>query len=136
KGFGDSMDDLTNDVEVDAAGNMYLIGEFVGRLDFGGNNRLISAGGRDCFIISFTSGGVYRWSQRIGGATNDGCRKSGIDTAGNVYVFGDYTGTADFGDGSFTSAGGTDAFVASYTSAGAHRFTHRIAGTGYEWIYG
>jgi len=48
-------------------------------------------------------------------------RDVAIDSSGNIVVAGTFTGTIDFGDGTpDSSAGGDDAFVAKYDSAGSY----------------
>ena len=44
-----------------------------------------------------------------------------VDSAGNVYVTGTFAGTASFGGGAtnLVATGGTNMFVAKYTSSGA-----------------
>jgi hypothetical protein len=132
---GNSTFDSTQDVVADAAGNIYVTGRYTNSIDIGAV-RLMSNGQNDCFLISFDTNGAYRWSHSIGGTMNDACWGMDIDSAGNVYVFGDYSGTATFGDGSFTSAGMSDVFIASYASDGTHRRTARFGGTGRAMAYG
>ena len=56
-----------------------------------------------------------------------------VDSSGNAMVVGRFTGTADFGGGSLTSAGGNDMFVAKYAaSSGAHMWSKRFGGTSSE----
>ncbi len=52
------------------------------------------------------------------------------DASGNLYMTGSFTGTVDFGGGPLASAGATDIFLASYTSAGAYRWAKAFGGTG------
>jgi len=66
------------------------------------------------------------WPRRLGGA---GCEWVGgvaVDRSGNVVVTGYFEGTVDFGGGPLTSAGFGDVFVASYSPAGAHRWSKRF----------
>jgi hypothetical protein len=49
-----------------------------------------------------------------------------VDRSGNVVVTGYFEGTVDFGGGPLTSAGFGDVFVASYSPAGAHRWSKRF----------
>jgi hypothetical protein len=135
-GFGGtSTFDSAQDVVADAAGNIYVTGRYTNSITFGAT-RLMSNGQNDCFLISFDASGAHRWSHSIGGAMNDACWGMDMDSAGNIYVFGDYSGTATFGDGSFTSAGLSDLFIASYASDGTHRRTTRLAGAGRQMAYG
>lgn len=58
------------------------------------------------------------------------------DAAGNIYVTGSFTNTNDFdlgaGTANLTVNGGSDIFIASYTSAGVYRWAVRAGGTANE----
>lgn len=117
-------------IAVDGAGNVYVTGSFgTSSLSFGGPT-LVADGPSDIFVASFTSTGAHRWSRRGGGTLGDSARRIAVDPAGNIYVSGHFGGTASFGGAELVSAGGLDAFVASYTSSGAHRWSLRGGGTG------
>jgi hypothetical protein len=68
----------------------------------------------------------------IGGRGFDRAQAVATDAAGNVYTTGAFAGTVDFDPGAgtvaLTSAGGTDVFVAKYTSAGALVWARQLAG--------
>jgi hypothetical protein len=113
---------------VDTGGNVYVTGHFNGKVDLGGGV-LVSTGGKDAFVASYTSTGQHRWSKRFGGTFQDGGYGIAVDGAGNVTVTGFFSLTADFGGGGLTSAGITDIFIASYTSAGNHRWSRRFGST-------
>ncbi|MBS1630342.1 MAG: T9SS type A sorting domain-containing protein [Bacteroidetes bacterium] len=57
-----------------------------------------------------------------------------LDGSGNIYVTGGFHGTVDFAPGSNTvnktSAGGTDIFIAKYSSAGVLQWADQIGGSG------
>jgi hypothetical protein len=79
------------------------------------------------------AGGAYLWSQRLGGtAYGDIVLPTGtaVDRSGNMIVIGSFSGTVDFGGGPLTSAGsGTaDMFVAAYSAAGVHQWSHQFGG--------
>ncbi|MBW2734767.1 MAG: hypothetical protein JRH20_20460 [Deltaproteobacteria bacterium] len=126
--------DQSYDIAVDASGNIFVIGTFRGTVDFGGGPR-VSAGARDIFLASYTSGGAHRWSKRFGGLTEDFGQALTVDRSGNVTITGYFEGTADFGSGPFTSAGRNDIFVASYDSNGVHRWSKRFGGSTYDGGY-
>jgi len=54
----------------------------------------------------------------FGGTSNEIARQVAVDGSGNVHVTGEFSGTADFGAGNVTSAGGMDVFVVKLNSAG------------------
>ena len=61
------------------------------------------------------------FAQKSGGATSGAATSHGIarDASNNVYVIGTFTGTISFGGSTLTSNGGTDTFLAKFSSAGA-----------------
>jgi hypothetical protein len=74
------------------------------------------------------------WAKRFGGTGSDYGTTVAVDGTGNVYVAGYFQGSADFGGGVLTSAGGVDLFLAKYTAAGAHLWSKRFGGTGDEQV--
>jgi hypothetical protein len=129
RSFGGPADDVCAGIANDGSGNVYLAGGFGGAVTVDpASGPLTSAGGTDVLLASFTSAGVPRWSRRFGGAGDDAGRAVALDGNGNVYLTGEFRDTADFGGGPLTSAGETDVFVASFTSAGSPRWSRRFGG--------
>jgi hypothetical protein len=67
--------------------------------------------------ISLLLGGAiysqnYQWVSKMGGSSDDGGYDLAVDAAGNTYLVGIFSGTADFDPGNgvsnLTSAGGQD----------------------------
>jgi len=119
-------------ITVDAAGNSYLTGRFTDTATFGpgetNETNLISAGNEDIFVAKYDSDGQLIWAKRAGGSGSEPEIGFGIavDTAGNSYVTGEFSGAATFGPGEVNEtilieAGGpssnsVDVFVAKYDS--------------------
>jgi hypothetical protein len=127
KRFGDADHDWGNSVAVDASGNVYVTGTFIGAVDFGSGS-LQSAGAYDVFVASFAPSGAPGWSKRFGGGGYDFGKSVVVDASGNVCVTGTFEGAVDFGSGSLQSAGGDDLFVASFAPGGAPRWSKRFGG--------
>lgn len=81
---------------VDAQDNLYALGDFQGRLNFGigpggvggVDGSLQSAGNsRDIVLVSYTPTGAFRWARRIGSSFDDRGRALVVD-GGTVYVGG------------------------------------------------
>lgn len=126
KAFGDAGNDEGEYLRLDSSGNVYVIGLFTGPVDFGGGP--LSSQERDAFIASFTGMGAHRWSKGFGGKTTDSAASVAADPNGNVYLFGTFATTADFGGGPITSQGSSDAFLVSFTSTGAYRWSKTLGG--------
>jgi hypothetical protein len=132
-GGGGSVEARGRDVEVDEAGNVYVVGFVQGtNVDFG-NGHLVSSNGSydDILIWKLNDAGVTQWAFAIGGATGarDEARGVALDAAGNVYVSGRFKGTADFdpdpGNTVSPSLGGAPgAFVAKYAADGSFVWLH------------
>lgn len=100
-----------------SAGNVYISGRFQGTAYFGGT-QVVTSGGIDIFVAKYTTAGVFQWVKKAGGSGDDEGHAISSDLAGNAYVTGYFTGTANFSGTSVTSKGGTDVFIAKYNSSG------------------
>src|SRR5437660_1605268 len=68
----------------------------------------------------------------VGGVGTDVGMGVALDGAGNAFVTGYFEQSADFGGGALVSAGVKDVFLVKYSSTGAHVWSKRIGGTGYD----
>jgi hypothetical protein len=134
KRFGATGSDIGYGIGVDTSGNVLVIGQFQGTVDFGGGS-LISAGGADIFIAKYSSSGAHLWSKRFGGTGNDvgyGIAVQGNGDMALTGYFGNYGSPVDFGGGPLTSAGGPDIFVAKFSASGVHAWSRALGGTGQD----
>ncbi|MCK5796699.1 MAG: SBBP repeat-containing protein, partial [Deltaproteobacteria bacterium] len=132
KHFGDSHGDSGRGIAVDRQGNLYITGHNAGTIDFGGGV-LTSAGSEDGYLASLTSQGAHRWSKRFGATGWDMGRKMAFDNAGHLLLIGSFHGSTVLSGTPLTSAGGSDLFVASFTTGGTLRWAKRFGGTGDEY---
>lgn len=137
--FAKTLGDMTVAASaVDAAGNVVLVGNFMGSIDFGGGP-IASRGESDGYIAKYTAEGAYQWAMQIGGAGYDRVEAAGIDASGEVFASGTFAGTVDFGAGPVTAAGPVtthDIFVARYSSAGAYVWVRRFGNDAPESVSG
>lgn len=81
--------------------------------------------------LATTMSGSQLWSRSYGSLTNETGYSVAVDSIGNVFVTGSFTGTVYFGATYLTSVGGSDVFVAKYSGVtGAHMWSRRFGGTG------
>ncbi len=106
-------DDLTTDLAVDAAGNVYVTGESRNSSYY-----------HDYATIKYNATGVEQWVARYDGPINDFDHATalGVDASGNVYVTG-------WSDGGLATTGDDFATV-KYNSAGVQQWVARYNGPG------
>jgi hypothetical protein len=129
KRFGSTASDQGAGIAV-AGGKAYVTGEFTGSVDFGGGAKT-AVGSGDVFVLALDAGtGAYSTAFAFGGTTSDAGIGIGADGSGNITVGGFFgPGTVALGGGNMlTGTAGLSAFVASFTPAGAHRWSKRLSG--------
>ena len=77
-------------------------------------------------LLSATDPG---WALRAGGSHDDAGRSVTVDSFGDVYMTGYFSGTADFGGISLTSVGSADGYVAKYAPNGSLLWATRFGGS-------
>jgi len=113
---------VVTDLAKDAAGNVYATGYFEGLFpEIGLEDRPVSAGERDAFLMKLDRHGSPLWVRSFGGLGDDRARSVVVD-AGAPIVTGTFSLTAEVADEMVTSRGGLDVFVAMYDAAGAPGF--------------
>lgn len=92
---------------------------------------------RNVNIIPLDTPPEFVWAQRAGstnaaGNNNDFGKGVKVDANGNVYVTGNFSGTADFGGTNVTAAGSVDFFLAKYDANGTLLWVFKGGGTGFD----
>lgn len=127
---------------VDPNGNTYTTGILSNTVDFDpglGVANFTSAGNYDAFISKYDINGNYKWTKTFG--------STGIDHPwdleyrnGQVISVGYFDGTVDFDPGAqtfnMTSAGGSDAYITQFDTAGNFICASRFGGTQNEELWG
>jgi len=127
-------DEAGHGIAVDSNGNIAVAGSFIETVDFG-TGPVTSRGGKDGFILKLTPNGAPLWLRTFGNAgTDDSATCVRFDAANNLIVGGRFSVDVDFGGGVLTAAGSYDACVAKYSASGAHLWSKRAGGTGYDTI--
>lgn len=113
--FGDAGNQHVRGVALDPLGNILLIGDFQGELNFGGPS-LTSSTGTDIFVAKLDPEGAHWWSKRMGDANNQEGHGVATDSAGNVLTTGYFSGILDLGGASLASNGlSPDIFIATFS---------------------
>jgi hypothetical protein len=133
RSYGNSDIQSILGLAVDGNGDVWVTGYFRGTINFGGGV-LTSAGGADIFVAKLSGAdGAQLFAARYGSATDDQVGNAvAVDGANDVWVTGFFAGTINFGGGTRSSGGLTDAFALKLTSAGAHAFSQRYGGTDHD----
>ena len=130
---GGPKHDKTRGLTIDAAGNIYMTGEFSGVATFG-QFPVASVGDLDFFIAKYSPDGKCLWVRRAGGTKTDRGYGVAVDAAGNVFVTGPCQGSdATFDGTAFPNNGDFDLFVASYDASGRLRWLKSGGGAGYDY---
>ena len=138
------------DVLTDASGNVYIAGLFTGTVDFDpgpGVTKLTSTNSvGNIFVAKYDSAGDLLWARQVGmglslhGTTPNLDIHLALDSSGDVFLSGEYEGTATLGTftlqnaDSGTGANGRDIFVAKLNSAGTFQWADTIGAAGSDEI--
>lgn len=120
------------DLAVDAAGNVYGIGQFSNDITFdvAQANNILNA----VYLVKFDASGAEQWFRKIGGAASNIAYSIDVDASSNVYLTGDFTGNLVFfpNTGSpLTNPYANRIFIAKYNSSGSLQWS-KAAGSSNE----
>ena len=120
----------STEVVADPWNNVYVVGTFLGTVDFGDGP--VTAGFSDLFLIKYDPTGAHVLTQTFttgfGSINGNGVK---TDLAGNVVIGGSYftqTADVDFGGGPLPR-GNEHAFLASFDPTGTHRWSLALGDT-------
>jgi hypothetical protein len=126
--IGGNKNDEGLDVVTDAAGNVYLSGEFSGTVDFdpgaGVTNLSSTFSGGQMFVAKYSPSGTLIWARHIASITfgDNAATHVALDAMGNVYLQGYFQGTIDLDPGaavvSVSDGGGTSICIVKLDAAG------------------
>ena len=127
-------------IATDSDGNVYVTGTYWGSLTIATSpttSTLPNTSSFDVFVVKYDTYGIAQWAKGISGPGTDNGYGIATDSAGSVYVTGNYNNTVTFALGTtLTSAGSTDVFVAKYDTDGTVQWAQRIGGTDSDNGYG
>ncbi len=127
--------DVVNGICSDDDGNIYITGSFNSSMTFQ-TSTVNSAGLKDFFVAKLDNDGNLIWIESGGGELNDEGIGIDVDSDGNVYVTGNYEGSATFGtDEPNSSNNSQDIFIVKYDNSGVYQWGQFFGGY-YEDISG
>src|SRR5262245_9002480 len=121
-------------IAADSAGNVIVAGYFYGPpgsiRQFGGVTFTNgpAADGEEILVAKLNGSGNVLWAKRAGDTSIDVAKAVAVDSAGNAYVTGRFSGAnADFDSFHLAVVGGnTDIFVAKYSPTGAVQWVRQM----------
>lgn len=132
-------------IKLDATGNIYVCGAFVGAADFDPDPSATAtltafSTAYDGFMAKYDNNGNYVWANKFGSTTSnatDNFWNLDIDLFGTIYVIGYFSATTDFNPDPTVTANITittlDMVVAQYNANGAYIRAFRIGGAGADF---
>ncbi|KUG09105.1 Ig-like domain-containing protein [Solirubrum puertoriconensis] len=136
RGGGADGQDYCRGLDVDAAGNIYLVGNFrnAGNATFGGTTLTSNGGTNDILLAKLDNNGNWLWAIKGDGPGSDVAQGVAASSSGDVYVTGTSMATVTFGGPGIainnTSTTTGDVFVAKASGAGVWRWAVRGGSTG------
>jgi len=136
--------EYNNDMVIDTAGNVYIIGSFWGSSDFNPDtlvsNYIVSEGDFDVYFAKYDKDGNYIWAHSIGSTLADAGYAIDVDKNGNVLISGFFADSADFnpgaGENKLYSNGLIDIFFAKYDNNGNFIWAKSAGGNNGDYCYG
>ena len=120
---GSSEDDISQGVDTDSFGNIYLTGYTKG--DLTGD----SSGDADFFIAKYNSSGVIQWLKQPDTTSDSFGQSIVLDSSNNIYVTGHTEGSFD-GNANY---GGSDIFLVKYNTSGDKQWSVQTGSSGNEY---
>lgn len=106
------------EVAVAATGEVFVLSSFSQPAVLNAGTTFTSRGDNDVLVAKYTALGTFDWARQFGGAADDLLRQGVVDTSGNLYVVGLFTGSATFGTSTVFGAGSYDGYLVKYSPQG------------------
>lgn len=118
--------DRATDITVDGNGDIIVVGQFSGTFTAGGVTLTSAGPSQDIYVTKWNAAGQVLWARAAGSDGNtDIAERVATDAIGNVYVAGEFSGTASFGGlttistlDPLTNAPSDDVFLVKYSATG------------------
>ena len=122
---GASESDDSRALALDSNDNLYITGSFRDTVNFGGGN-ITAANLDDLFILKLNSSGAYQNIYTSNIFTTQKGKGLAVDSSGNIYATGTFSGTVDFGGGNIITSG-SDIYLLKLNSSFAFQWVKRFA---------
>ena len=131
---GGASADNAYGIATNKTGEIFITGKFNTSTTFG-STTLTSTGQDDIFIAKYDNSGNVLWAKKAGSTSGDLAKSISIDDSGNLYITGNFSGTATFlgsTNVSLTSSGQWDAYIAKYDPAGNVLWAKKGGGSNHD----
>jgi hypothetical protein len=151
KTIGGTNTDFLRSIALDANGNAYAIGYFMGTCDFDpsptvtANLTAVTTANynQDAFLVKLDANGDFVYVKQLGSNDYDEASCITVDAANNIYVGGYFAGTSDFDPSAAVynlssnggAAGAEDIFIAKYRSNGNFVWAKAIGSAEADYVY-
>jgi hypothetical protein len=125
KRAGGDWNDIGWSITIDNSNKVYITGDF-SNAQFDGIS-LWTSGKEDVFVACYDQNGNIQWAVPAGNPLVDRARGIGTDGT-NLFITGQFGGTATFGDYSLTAADSSDIFVAALNNSGTFLWASAVSG--------
>lgn len=131
--IGGEGDEYAYSLTVDDSSNVYITGSFKDTVDFNpseGVFNLVSMGDKNSYIQKLNSNGELIWVKQLEGEHVNESLGVDLDSQGNVYVFGGFSGKVDFNPGIATNY-----LITNGTNYSKNGFILKLDNTGeFVWV--
>lgn len=131
KRFGDGQNQYGSRLAIDPLGNVFIVGQYFGALDFGAGNLFMNGSG-DVYLARFDKDGNVSWAKSISSVVSAQPSGLAVDGAGDVVIAIETSGGIDPGGGTILATT-SDAILAKFSSGGLFQWQKQIGGTGEEY---
>lgn len=91
------------------------------------DNNVAGSKGHDAFVAQYTSAGALRWVKVAGGPVSDSIHSVAMGAGGSVLFAGDFSGSANFGNGAFAANTPPSAIFGRYSATGTHQASRAVS---------
>ncbi|WP_437720129.1 YncE family protein [Sorangium sp. So ce861] len=127
---------VTSDLASDERGNIYVMGGFRGQLRIGDGDTLFTSipDHRETFLVKLSPSGEYEWGKSFGDTGQQLDWQMSVSDAGDIAMFGNFSGTVDFGGETLatttTSDLDLDLVAARLDAGGSHLWSRQFVNSG------
>jgi hypothetical protein len=119
-------------VATDSNKHIHVAGQFNGSINLGGST-LVAAAENDVFMAEFDAGGNHVWSKAFSASGGVGeLGGIGVDQFGQPVLYGDFSGSVNFGGGALVTVGGSNLFLAKFDTDGVPLWSKRFGEALYQ----